>query len=61
VTELKRPVRRTVTVRVPHGINPRLVITLYPEGLIGIRESGRRLEVKLAAAVLYARGLRAEG
>lgn len=61
MTTLKKPVKRTTTVNsVPHGINPRLVITLYPSGAIGLREHGRRKEYLVDAGTLYARLVSAE-
>jgi hypothetical protein len=57
---LARPVRRRVRCVVPHGVNPELVITLYPGGLIGLREHRRRRELHIAAGALYARLLAAE-
>lgn len=60
MTALSRPVRRSAKCRVPHGVNPVLVITLYPEGLIGLREQRRRKEYTVDAGSLYARLVAAE-
>ena len=58
---LSRPVRRTTTSGpVPHGVKSEMVITLYPGGLIGLRELGRRREYTISAGVLYARLVGAE-
>lgn len=56
VTTLKKPVRRTARCHVPHGVKPVIVITLYPGGVIGLRESGRRQasEQQVEAGALYA-------
>ena len=54
-TLTSKPVRRKVRVKAPHGVNPELVITLYPGGIIGLREAGRRREYHVAAGSLYAR------
>lgn len=47
------PTRRIANVRVPHGVTPSLVISVYPGGQIGLRELGRRDEYKLDAGTLY--------
>jgi hypothetical protein len=52
MTILKKPVSRRTETRVSHAIAA-LVITLYPGGLIGIREARRRKEIKLDAGQLY--------
>ena len=57
MTALKKPVRRTTTWAAPHGVAEQVVITLYPGGVIGLRESRRRKEVQLNAATLYTRAL----
>jgi hypothetical protein len=57
MTSLKKPVSRTTTWRAPHGVAPQVVITLYPGGVIGLREHRRRKEVQLEAAQLYTRAL----
>ena len=56
MTTLRKPVSRSARCHVPHGINPTIVITLYPGGLIGLRESGRRKgsEQQVEAGALYA-------
>ena len=60
MTTLNRPVKREVGGQVPHGIRPRLVVTLYPDrrgDLIGLREAGRRQasEVTVEVGALYTR------
>jgi hypothetical protein len=52
VTLLKKPISRRTESRVSHAIAP-LVITLYPGGIIGIREVRRRKEVVFDAGTLY--------
>ena len=52
----RRVVRKT-RVRVPHGVTPEMVITLYPGGQIGLRELRRRKEIRLDAGALYVRAL----
>ena len=55
-TLVSKPVRRKVRIAgMPHGIRPDLVIALYPGGIIGLREVGRRREYQVAAGVRYAR------
>ena len=60
MTKLLKPVKRTATCQVPHGVNPSLVITLHPGGTIGLRESRRRREYLIAAGRLYAQLVAAE-
>lgn len=60
MTVLKKPVRRFARCATPHGVKDELAITLYPGGIIGIREKGRRREVQVSAGVLYARLLMEE-
>ena len=60
MTRLAKPVTRTAMCAVPHGVNPTLVITLYPGGVIGLRESRRRKEYTVAAGTLYAQLVGAE-
>lgn len=54
-----RPVRRSVHVRAPHGVKPRLVVTLYPDGTIGLREQRRpaSTEQRLELGELYVRAI----
>lgn len=51
------PTRRVVRARVPHGVKPEIVVSVYPGGEIGLREQGRRDEYKLDAGVLYVNAL----
>ena len=60
MTTLTRPVRRTTPWAAPHGVAPSVVITLYPGGVIGLREHRRRKEVQVNAATLYTQALLAE-
>lgn len=52
MTLLKKPISRRTETRVSHAIAP-LVITLYPGGIIGVREIRRRKEFQFDAATLY--------
>ncbi len=54
-------VRRKTLASVIHGVNPNLVITLYPRGVIGIRELRRRKEFCFDAGTLYVKALINEG
>lgn len=55
-TLASKPVRRKVRVAgMPHGIKPDLVIVLYPNGIIGLREARRRREYQVTVGSLYAR------
>jgi hypothetical protein len=56
-TLLTKPVRRKSPWRAPHGVRPDVVITIYPGAIIGLRELGRRKEVKVSAATIYTRAL----
>lgn len=50
MTDLTKPVRRVARgVIRTHGLRPSVVITLYPGGVIGIREHGRRKEYQIPA------------
>lgn len=53
MTDLRKPLRRGITSNVPHGVNPKIVVTLYPNGVIGLRESRRRREYTLGVGTLY--------
>lgn len=62
MTHLTKPVKRTTRTpdRLPYGCREDLVVTLYPGGLIGIRERGRRTERKAGLGWLYAELVRRE-
>jgi len=49
------PLRRIVRIRAPHGVEPELVISIHPNGTIGLREAGRKLrtEKTVEAGQLY--------
>lgn len=55
-----RPVKRTVRCEVPHGVNPTIAVTLYPGGVLGLREARRRKEYTTSLGALYARLVAAE-
>ena len=61
MTALTKPVRRRACVRVPHGVRPEIVVTLYPNGEIGLRESRRssRTEQRLEIGTLYVMAIQA--
>ncbi len=51
------PVRRRVMARkAPHGVEPEIIVTIYPSGEIGLREARRpaRTEKRLAIGEMYA-------
>ena len=58
-TELKKPLRRGITSNVPHGVNPKIIVTLYPHGVIGLRESRRRREYMLGLGTIYVQAVAA--
>jgi len=41
-----KPIRRCVHAQVPHGCKSEIVVTIYPNNLIGFRESGRALRTE---------------
>lgn len=54
MTLLNKPVvRKTRPHDLPHGVADEIVVTLYPGGVIGLRELRRRKEYRLDAGVLY--------
>lgn len=53
MTTLKKPVTRKVLADTSHGISDELVVTIYPNATIGIREPRRQDEVRLDIATLY--------
>jgi hypothetical protein len=60
MTRLAKPLKRRTTWVGPWGVTQEVVITLYPGGVIGLREARRRKEVQLNAATLYVNALLAE-
>ena len=54
MTRLHKAVKRTVAL-VPRGGGSRLevVVTLYPGGVIGLRDKGRRKEYTLPLSTVY--------
>ena len=55
-----RATKRVVTTHAPHGVRPNIVVSIHPNGMIGLRELGRRKEYELDIAALYVAALRAE-
>ena len=51
------PVRRVVRTRAPHGVTPEIVVSVYPNGTIGLRETRRpaRTEKTVEIGSLYVR------
>lgn len=61
MTDLRKPVRRVArNCKVPHGMSPDIVVSLYPGGIIGLREARRRKEYQVAAVAVYTRLVLAE-
>ncbi len=58
--EAKKPVARRVTAAVPHGVNQKIAVTIYPNGVIGLREYKRRREYQLGVGVLYVQAVASE-
>lgn len=59
-TELKKPLRRGIVSNVPYGVNPKIVVTLYPNGMIGMREAKRRREYVIGLGTLYVQAVAAQ-
>jgi hypothetical protein len=60
MTDLVKPIKRIARgLSVPHGIKPDLVITIYPGGIVGIKEHSRsmRSEIQYSASALYEQGV----
>ncbi len=58
MTALNKPVRRVAQVReMPHGFRDRLVVTLYPGGIVSVREVRRREAVEFDLSKLYVSAL----
>lgn len=60
MTDLKKPLRRGITSNVPYGVNPKIIVTLYPNGIIGLREARRRKEYALSVGTLYVQAVTAQ-
>jgi hypothetical protein len=60
LTSNDKPTKRAVSARVPHGVKDTLVVAVYPGGMIGLRELGRRKEYTLEVGTLYVSAIRAE-
>lgn len=61
MTTLNKPIsRKAETIPAAYGIRSELIITLYPRGIIGLRESGRRAtsEITFDGSELYLEGIR---
>ncbi len=59
MVRLKKKVSRITEEKATHAIKE-LVLTLYPGGDLGIRELGRRKEIRLNTAKLYLQGIAME-
>lgn len=53
MTDLHKPIKRVARGIMPHGFASDLVVTLYPNGVLGLRERKRRKEYELSLPVLY--------
>jgi len=58
--DAKKPVSRRVLAAVPHGVRPRIAVTIYPNGVIGLREYKRRREYQLGVGALYVQAVASE-
>ncbi len=59
-TRCTKPTRRVVRAAVPHGVNPDIIITVYPSGVLGMRESRRRREYVVGIGLIYQNAVLAE-
>lgn len=60
MTRIKdKPVRRVINGRISHAIGE-LVVTLYPNAIMGLREVGRRKEMKFDLGQIYVKGIAVE-
>lgn len=51
------PTKRMVRTHAPHGVTPEIVISIYPDGTIGLKEARRpaRTEKRVEIGALYVR------
>lgn len=60
MTPLRKPVRRVAAVdpdTVPHGVSSTIVATLYPGGVLGLREARHRKEYVVHLGVILERAI----
>lgn len=58
MTNLKKPISRVTEVRqMPNGFRDRLVITLFPGGIVSVREVRHKQSVEFDLGKLYASAL----
>lgn len=55
-----KPTYRIVGARVPHGVNPEIVVSIQAGGYIGLREKGRRKQYDLCVGELYVNAIISE-
>ena len=62
MTDLNKQISRKTRANVPHGVRGEIIVTLYPGGTIGLRESGRRKasEVCVDVGTLYVRAVQSK-
>ena len=60
LTHEDKPTKRVVTTHAPHGVRPNIVVSVHPNGILGLRELGRRKGYELDIAALYVSAVRAE-
>lgn len=55
----RRPISMLVTaVDAPHGVNPDIMVTFYPNGLITMREKRRRTTYETTLGAVYVGAIR---
>jgi len=61
MTSLHKPVKRTLDLPLKGSSRTRaIIVTLYPGGVIGLRDKGRRREYTLPLTTVYALAAEAE-
>lgn len=60
MTALTKIIRRLVQIEVISGHRRAMILSLYPGGVIGLREKGRRKELTLPLLTIYMRAAEAE-
>ncbi len=60
MTRLKRITRRTVDIPRTPGLAPSIVVTMYPDGMLGLRELRRRKEYLIPIVAVLTLAIRRE-
>ena len=60
MTQLRKPVKRSLSLVGKGSWRREIIVTLYPGGVIGLRDKGRRREYTLPLATVYMLAAEAE-